>query len=85
MTRDKVVIPMVKKKLGTISERTKGKPLAEIEVTQYALEQLQKRLRNLEDSHNSNDHEMRELHIKFNLQAITIKRLQDRLQRSDAE
>jgi len=74
-----------RKKLGTVAKRTKGVPLNEIDVTQYALEQLQKRLRKLENSHNANDKEMREVHIKLNQQDIKLKRLQERAQRSDSE
>jgi hypothetical protein len=74
-----------KKKLGTIADRTKGVPLNELNVTQYASEQLASRVSKLERAHNANGKELKEARIQLNLQGIAIKRLQDRVERSDGE
>ena len=56
---------------------------ASLETTQYALEQLAKRLATLERAHNANGAELKQMQIQLNLQDIAIKRLRERVERSD--
>ena len=86
MTRKTVIIPMVKKKkLGTIAERTKGKPLSAMEVTNFALEQAVKRIAALEKQTDGLAQLDKQKDIVLNGMALTIKRLRDRVERMDAE
>ena len=74
-----------KKKLGTIADRTKGKPLPEIGVTQWALEQIQRTLEKLVAANNAQGRELKAAQIQLNLQEMTIKRLRERMERRDGE
>jgi hypothetical protein len=51
---------------------------ASLEATQFALEQLTRRLAKLERAHNANGAEMKEARIQLNLQDMAIKRLRER-------
>jgi hypothetical protein len=75
----------VKKKLGTIASRTRGVPLNELDVTQYALEQMASLLNKLVRAHNANGKELKEAQVQLNLQGIAIKRLQERVERGESE
>jgi hypothetical protein len=56
-----------------------------LEATQFALETLTARVSKLERAHNANGKELKEARIQMNLQEMTIKRLRERLERSDSE
>ena len=58
---------------------------ASLEATQFALEQLARRISKLERAHNANGKELKEARIQLNHQEMTIKRLCARVERSDAE
>ena len=71
--------------LGTIASRVKGKELPPLSLTQYALEQIERRLRIVEAAHNANGRELKEARIQLNVQALTIRRLQERAEWRDSE
>jgi hypothetical protein len=58
---------------------------AALEATQFALEQLARRLSKLERAHNANGEELKETRIQLNLQDITIQRLRQRVEKRDSE
>jgi hypothetical protein len=71
--------------LGPIATRCKGKELPPLSTTQYAIEQIERRLRVVEAAHNANGKELKEARIQLNIQALTIRRLQERAQGRDSE
>jgi len=75
----------IRNKRGTIASRTKGVFLNEVDTTQFAIEELNRRYDKLANAHNANGKALKEVQIQLNLQGMTIKRLQDRIQRSDSE
>jgi hypothetical protein len=68
----------MKKKLGTIAERTKGVFLDELEVTQFAFERLSQMFERFAKAHNANGRLLKEAEIQLHQHGDKLRELQSR-------
>jgi hypothetical protein len=84
--REILSFPVKKKKLGTVAERSKGKPsLTPLSITQYAIERAVRRIEALEKQCDGLAKLDKAREIEINYLRLQMKRFEERIEGMDSE